>query len=156
MLLSIPKTAKQIGRLQRKGYPIHNVLDIIQNDNSTHTIVYTSPEFQPCSETFSEHYAFVGPSIRPAADRIDKIRDKLIYISMGTVNNAMLPLNRRILSALAETDYQLIMSVGEQVSIESFGSLPEWITVAPFVDQMAVLQQADVLSRSVILSVIHI
>ena len=144
MLLSIPKTAKQIGRLQRKGYPIHNVLDIIQNDNSTHTIVYTSPEFQPCSETFSEHYAFVGPSIRPAADRIDKIRDKLIYISMGTVNNAMLPLYRRILSALAETDYQLIMSVGEQVSIESFGSLPEWITVAPFVDQMAVLQQADV------------
>ena len=144
MLFSIPKTGKQIKRLQDKGYPVKNVLDIIGSDENTHTIVYTSPEFQPCSETFSEKYAFVGPSIRPATDEIAKICDKLIYISMGTVNNDMMPLYKRCISALANTDYQVIMSVGNLVSIEEFGTLPPNISVFPQVDQIAVLQKADV------------
>ena len=144
MIFSMPKISKQIKRLQSKGYPIKSVLDIIQNDDNTHTVVYTSPEFQPCSETFSDKYAFVGPSIRPATDRFEKKRNKLVYISMGTVNNDMMPLYKRCLSALADTDYQVIMSVGNMVSIEEFGELPENISVFSHVDQIAVLQQADV------------
>jgi len=144
MIFSIPKTTKQIKRLQSKGYPVKNILDIIGNDDSTHTIVYTSPEFQPCSETFSDKYAFVGPLVRPATIKVEKKRDKLIYISMGTVNNDMMALYKRCLSALADRDYQVIMSVGNLVSIEEFGVLPENISVFTHVDQIAVLQQADV------------
>lgn len=144
MLFSMPKISRQIKRLQAKGYPVNNILDILQNDNDTDTIVYTSPEFQPCSETFSDKYAFVGPSIRPAAAQIKKARDKLIYISMGTVNNDLMPLYKRCLSALADSPYQVILSVGELVSMEDFGPLPEHISVFPHVDQIAVLQQADV------------
>lgn len=144
MIVSMPKISRQIKRLQAKGYPVKSVLDIIQNDDNTHTVVYTSPEFQPCSETFSDKYAFVGPSVRSAAEMVEKIRDKLIYISMGTVNNDMMPLYKRCLSALADTDYQVIMSVGDLVSMEEFGTLPGNISVFPHVDQMAVLQQADV------------
>jgi len=144
MIFSMPKITRQIKRLQSEGYPVKSILDIIQNDDATHTIVYTSPEFQPCSETFSDKYAFVGPSIRPATMTVEKKRDKLIYISMGTVNNAMMPLYRKCLSALADTDYQVILSVGNMVSIDEFGELPENISVFPHVDQIAVLQQADV------------
>ena len=144
MVFSMPKITKQIKRLQDKGYPVKNILDIIQNDDSTHTIVYTSPEFQPCSETFSDKYSFVGPSIRPATSEVEKKRDKLIYISMGTVNNNMMALYKRCLAALADTDYQVIMSVGNLVSIEEFGVLPENISVFTHVDQIAVLQQADI------------
>ena len=144
MLLSLPKIAKQIKRLQAKGYPVHNILDILQNDNDTDTIVYTSPEFQPCSETFSSKYAFVGPSIRPASTQIEKVRDKLIYISMGTVNNDLLPFYKHCLSALADSPYQVILSVGSIVSPEDFGPLPAHISVFPHVDQIAVLQQTDV------------
>ena len=143
MLFSIAKINKQIKRLQDKGYPVKNILDIIGSDNNTHTIVYTSPEFQPCSETFSEKYAFVGPSIRPATDKFEKKKDKLIYISMGTVNNDMMPFYKRCISAFADTDYQVIMSVGNLVSMEEFGSLPANISVFSHVDQIAVLQQAD-------------
>ncbi|MBE6973581.1 MAG: glucosyltransferase [Ruminococcaceae bacterium] len=144
MLFSIPKTAKQIKRLQEKGYPVKNVLDLISNDDNTHTVVYTSPEFQPCSETFSDKFAFVGPSIRPAVDKIKKTRNKLIYISMGTVNNNMLPFYTECIAALANTDYQVILSVGHLVSVEEFDTLPENISVFPHVDQIAVLQQADI------------
>ena len=144
MLFAMPKTSKQVKRLKDKGYPVNNILDIIGNDDNTHTIVYTSPEFQPCSETFSEKYAFVGPSIRSANEEIEKKRDKLIYISMGTVNNDMMPFYKACISALRDTDYQVIMSVGNLVSIEDFGELPENISVYSHVDQIAVLKKADV------------
>lgn len=144
MLLSLPKTARQIKRLRRKGYPVETVLDIIGSDDNTHTIVYTSPEFQPCSETFSAKYAFVGPSIRPADGSIEKKRDKLVYISMGTVNNDKLPFYKACLSAFANTDYQVILSVGHLVSPQELEDRPENISVFPQVDQIAVLQQADV------------
>ena len=144
MLISMPKITKNIKRLQNKGYPVKSVLDIIQNDNNTHTVVYTSPEFQPCSETFSDKYAFVGPSIRPASDVFAKKREQLIYISMGTVNNDMMSLYKKCISAFTDTEYQVIMSVGNLVSLNEFGKLPENISVYEQVDQIAVLQIADV------------
>ena len=144
MIISMPKINKDIKRLQDKGYPIHSVLDIIQNDENTDTIVYTSSEFQPCANTFSDKYAFVGPSIRPATEEISKKRKKLIYISMGTVNNDMLPFYKNCIAALKDTDYQVIMSVGALVDIEKLGELPANISVYSHVDQIAVLTKADV------------
>ena len=144
MLFAMPKTSKQVKRLKDKGYPVNNILDIIASDDNTHTIVYTSPEFQPCSETFSEKYVFVGPSIRPATEEIEKKRDKLIYISMGTVNNDMMHFYKSCISALANTDYQVIMSVGNLVSIEALGKLTENISIYSHVDQIAVLEKTDV------------
>ena len=144
MLISMPKITKNIKRLQDKGYPIKSVLDIIQNDDNTHTIVYTSSDFQPCADTFSDKYVFVGPSIRPATDKIVKTKEKLIYISMGTVNNDMMPLYKTCITTLADTEYQVIISVGNLVSIKEFGKLPENISVYEHVDQIAVLQVADI------------
>lgn len=143
MIFSMGKINKDIKRLQDKGYPIKSVLDIIQNDENTHTVVYTSPQFQPCAETFTDKYAFVGPSIRPATSEIIKAKDKLVYISMGTVNNDMLPLYKECINAFAETDYQVIMSVGNLVSMDAFGKLPANVSVYPSVDQIAVLEKAD-------------
>ncbi len=143
MIFSMPKISKDIKRLQDKGYPVKNVLDLIQNDEHTDTIVYTSPQFQPCSDTFSDKYVFVGPSIRPATEKIEKTRDKLVYISMGTVNNDMLPLYKNCIDAFADSDFQVIMSVGNMVSLQEFGTLPENISVFPYLDQIAVLSKAD-------------
>lgn len=144
MIFSMPKINKNIKRLQDKGYPVKSVLDIIQNDNMTNTIVYTSPEFQPCSETFSDKYTFVGPSIRPVTKEIDKTKNKLIYISMGTVVNDSFEFYKNCISAFADTEYQVIMSVGDLIQIESFGDIPQNISVKNFVDQIAVLNKADV------------
>ncbi len=144
MIFSMPKVNRQIKRLQENGYPIHNILDIIQNDENTDTIVYTSREFQPCSETFSDKYVFVGPSIRPTTCEIEKTREHLIYISMGTVNNDMVPFYQDCIRTLKDSPYQIIISVGNQVSMEEFKDLPEHISVHPSVDQIAVLQRADV------------
>ncbi|MCM1145333.1 MAG: glucosyltransferase [Blautia sp.] len=144
MMFSMPKINKNLKRLQDKGYPVKNILDIIQNDNETNTIVYTSPQFQPCAETFSDKYAFVGPSIRPVTEEITKDREKLVYISMGTVINDSLKFYKQCIAAFAGTKYQVIMSVGNLVAIEDLGDIAENISVRSFVDQIAVLEKADV------------
>lgn len=150
-LFAMPKVNRQIKRLQAHGYPIKSVLDILQNDNDTHTIVYTSPEFQPCADTFSDRYAFVGPSVRPAAGEIEKTRGKLLYISMGTVNNDMLPFYKQCIRIFADTDYQVILSVGNLVEIQELRELAENLqpegladlSVCRQTDQIAVLKKAD-------------
>ncbi len=144
MLLSMPKISREVKRLNACGYTIKSVLELISNDNDTHTIVYTSPEFQPCSETFSDKYSFVGPVIRPAESEFIKRRDKLVYISMGTVNNDMLPLYKNCIEALAGTDYQTVISAGESAEIAALGPLPENVEIYRHVDQIALLQKADV------------
>lgn len=144
MIFSMGKIQKDIIRLQNKGYPINNVLDIIKNDNNTDTIVYTSPEFQPCSETFSDKYTFIGPSIRPITDEIVKTHKKLIYISMGTVINNNASFYHNCIKAFADTDFQVIMSVGNLTDMTKFKNLPENISVYQNVDQIAVLSKADV------------
>ena len=144
MVLSVGKVNAQVKRLQEAGYPVKSVLDLIGSDESVPTVVYTSALFQPCAETFPEHFAFVGPSIRPAKSEIVKTGEKLVYISMGTVNNDMLPLYRACIQAVKDTRWQVILSVGDQVDIRKLGDLPENVSVSPSVDQIAVLQKADV------------
>ena len=140
MLLAMPKIGKQIRRLQEKGYPVKGILDIVQNDNDTNTIVYTSKYFQPCAETFSDKYHFIGPSIRPIKEPFAKTAAKTVYISMGTVNQNR-EFYRNCIQALGQTDWQVIISMG--TNTEHFGHLPKNIQIFESVDQMAVLSIAD-------------
>ena len=140
MLFSMPKVNKQIKRLQEKGYPVKGLLDIVQNDNDTNTVVYTSKYFQPCSDTFSDRYHFIGPSIRPITDAFEKKAKKTVYISMGTVNQNR-EFYRNCIHALGKTDYQVIISMG--TNTDHFDAVPENIEIYASVDQMAVLSIAD-------------
>jgi len=140
MLLSMPRINKQLKRLQKCGYPVKNILDVVQNDNETNTIVYTSAYYQPCSETFSDRYHFIGPSIRPVTQPMEKTAEKTVYISMGTVNQNR-EFYRNCISALGRTDWQVIISMG--TNPEHFEDLPDNVRVFESVDQMAVLEIAD-------------
>ena len=140
MLVSMPKINKQIKRLREKGYPVKGILDIVQNDNDTNTIVYTSKYFQPCADTFSDRYHFIGPSIRPVSEPVAKTAEKTVYISMGTVNQNH-EFYRNCIHALGQTDWQVIVSMG--TNTEHFDDLPDNVEVHETVDQMAVLSIAD-------------
>ena len=140
MLFTMPRINKQIKRLREKGYPVKGILDIVQNDNETNTIVYTSKYFQPCSDTFSNRYHFIGPSIRPIIEPYAKTAEKTVYISMGTVNQNR-EFYRNCISVLGKTSWQVIISMG--TNPEHFEHLPENIQVHASVDQMAVLSISD-------------
>ena len=140
MLLAMPRINRQLQRLRDKGYPVKGILDIVQNDNETNTLVYTSKYFQPCAETFSDRYHFIGPSIRPIQTPYPKTAAKTVYISMGTINQDR-EFYRNCIHALGQTDWQVIISMG--TNPERFEHLPENIQIHGSVDQMAVLSIAD-------------
>ena len=141
MIFAMPKINKLIKQLNNKGYPVKSILDIVQNDNQTNTIVYTSKLFQPCAETFSQQYCFIGPMIRPAESEMKKTADKTIYISMGTVNQNNL-VYENCIEAFRATDYQVIISMGTNEA--RLTDLPGHIQVYETVDQMAVLTISDI------------
>ena len=140
MLFAIPKINRQIQRLRDKGYSVKGLLDIVQNDNNTNTIVYTSRYFQPCADTFSEKYRFIGPSIRPITQPFVKTAEKTVYISMGTVDQNR-ELYRNCIRVLGRTGWQVIISMG--TNTERFDDLPENVQIYESVDQMAVLSISD-------------
>jgi len=143
MLFSMSKANKSLKRLQAKGYPVNNVLSVVQNDNETDTVVYTSMQFQPCAETFSEKYVFVGPSIRKLSYEVEKPSKKTLYISLGTVNNQEVSFFKNCMEALKDSEWEVIMSVGEIVNIDDLGEIPSNFRVHKSVNQMEVLQQVD-------------
>ena len=143
LMFSMPKINKNIKRLQKAGYPFKNILDLIQNDEKTNTIVYTSKEFQPCADTFTEKYCFVGPSIREVTEAFPQSKQKTVYISMGTVNNVMLEFYKNCIEALKNTSYRVVMSVGDLTDLSKMGEIPENFIIRKSVDQIAVLQHAD-------------
>lgn len=140
-IFEMPRIDRQVARLRAKGYPVKSMLDIIQNDNDTHTLVYTSPYFQPCADTFSDRYRFIGPSMRPIEAPIEKTAEKTVYVSMGTVNRNA-EFTRNCVRALGGTGWQVIVSAGADAA--RLTDLPENVRVYESVDQMAALAIADV------------
>lgn len=111
------------------------------------TIVYTTKEFQPYGEEFDHTYQFVGPSIvsRLSHEDFDMegIKGKrLIYISLGTIFNQALDFYKLCLEALGNTDYTIVMSVGDRTQLADLGAIPENFIVKRYVPQMDVLQSA--------------
>ncbi|PAD92939.1 macrolide family glycosyltransferase [Shouchella clausii] len=144
MIVGMGRINKKLKQLNDHGYRVKNVVSLIQNDNETDTIVFTSKEFQPLADTFSERYTFVGPSIRQTEAPQDSIRGrKTIYISLGTVLNQIQDFYENCLVAFANADFDVVMSVGDKTDISSLGRIPENFTVKNVVDQISVLQEAD-------------
>ncbi|WP_242218429.1 macrolide family glycosyltransferase [Bacillus cereus group sp. BfR-BA-01380] len=145
MIVGLPRMSKKIQLLRAHGYEIENFVSIVQNDNETDTIVYTSKEFQPMADTFSDRYAFVGPSIRQSLPVQNNKKDrKVIYVSLGTILNQNQDFYQKLIQAFANTDYNVVMSIGEKTEIASLGNIPGNFTVKNVVDQISVLQTADV------------
>ena len=96
------------------------------------------------AETFSEHYAFVGPSLPEREEPVPAKSRPLVYISLGTVIHDRKRFCKNCAAALTGMDADAVLSVGTADNLEALGSLPSNIRAEERVDQLAVLQQADV------------
>lgn len=145
IMIGMPRINKKIQLLNNHGYGVKNFVSLVQNDNETDTIVYTSEEFQPMADTFSKAYAFVGPSISQSMPlQYENKNRKVVYVSLGTVLNQNQNFYQKCIKAFANKDYDVVMSVGKKTDISSLGSIPGNFIVKNSVDQISVLQTADV------------
>lgn len=143
LIFGLSKISKELKKLEEYGYHAKSALALVQNDNDTDSVVYTSRKFQPCAQTFSKHYSFVGPSVFSKTLPDKKKERKLLYISLGTIINERPDFCKNCISAFGGSDIDVIISCGNSTSIDSLGALPENIKIYPRVDQLEVLSRAD-------------
>jgi len=144
LIFGLPRVSRELNKLRPYGYKFKGLFSLIQSDNETDSVVYTSKKFQPYSESFTGHYIFVGPSLLT-----DKMPDKnhvrpLVYISLGTVINDRPDFYKKCIDAFGRESVDVIISCGKSVDIGSFGELPENIKIYDYVDQLDVLSRANV------------
>ena len=143
LVLGLPRISRELKSMEKYGYHIRNAMTLIASGNDTDTVVYTSKGFQPCAESFSDHYLFAGPSIPKDFPLKPKPKRPLIYISMGTVINERPGFYRTCMQALGDLDADIILSCGNAVDPSSLEPLPENFRVFPSVDQKDVLSGAS-------------
>ena len=144
MVFGLPRIGKALKSMEPYGYKVKNPLTLVQSDNKTDSVVYTSRRFQPYAESFSGHYAFVGPSVFSDAVPDKEKARPLVYISLGTVINERPDFYGKCIEALKDMDVDVLISCGMALDREKLGVLPENVRVEPYVDQLDVLSRADV------------
>ena len=144
MVFGLARIGKALKSMEPYGYKVKNPLTLVQSDNMTDSVVYTSRRFQPFAESFSGHYAFVGPSVFSDAVPDKKKARPLVYISLGTVINDRPDFYNKCIEALKDMDVDVLISCGMALDREKLGVLPENVRVEPYVDQLDVLSRADV------------
>jgi MGT family glycosyltransferase len=114
------------------------------------TLMFIVKALQHNAEAFDERFLFVGPSFIegesepwPFSDRPDR-RMRRAYVSLGTMRNNDPAFYRACFSAFSADEWQVIMSVGEQVTLDSLSPIPDNFLVASSVRQTAVLPHTDV------------
>ncbi|MEW2382647.1 macrolide family glycosyltransferase [Micromonospora sp. NPDC047707] len=128
-------------RYDTRGVPLIDLANIRQPLN----LVYTSRAFHPEADSFDQSYRFVGPSVGArAADPsfpIDRLRDPVLYASLGTVFKADPQLLRGLADALAPLGGTVIVSTGN-TDPAALGPLPANVNAHRSVPQPEVLARA--------------
>ena len=112
--------------------------------------VVTMPRpFQPDADTLDESYVFVGPSISPRSDAsglpLDRLAENpMLYVSLGTVFNADPEFFDACFDAFADSEWQVVLSVGTKTDPSTLVRIPDNFLVRPHVPQLEVLQHTDV------------
>lgn len=143
MILGLPRISRELKKMEPYGYHVKSVFSLIQSDNNTDSIVYTSRKFQPYAESFSDRYAFVGPSVFSKVLPEKEKERPLVYISMGTVINDRPDFYGKCIDALKNLNIDVTISCGNAINREELGALPDNIRVYPYVDQLDVLSKAN-------------
>ena len=144
MIFGLPRIGRALKSMEPYGYKVKNPLSLVQSDNRTDSVVYTSRRFQPYAGSFSGHYAFVGPSVFSQAVPDKRKERPLVYISMGTVINDRPDFYGKCFEALKDLNADVLISCGNAVDREKLGVPPENFRLQPYVDQLEVLSRADV------------
>ena len=114
------------------------------------TLMFIVKALQHNAEAFDERFLFIGPSFIngepepwPFPNGPGK-RLRRAYVSLGTIRNDDPAFYRECLSAFSADEWEVVMSVGEQVNMETLAPIPENFLVAGSVRQTSVLPHTDV------------
>jgi MGT family glycosyltransferase len=123
------------------------IMDLFRNQEDLN-IVFSSLQFQPDGAKLGDKFLFVGPSIYDRKDAPDfsfgNIGDrKLVYISLGTIENERLDFYRECIKAFSKSEFNVLISIGSKVNKKKLGVVPSNIHIETYVPQIEVLKRAS-------------
>jgi len=126
---------------------LRDVFDLMKNPLSGLKIVYTTRSVQPHADEFDETFLFIGPAIYERVPEpsfpLERLKGRVVYVSMGTIANAAMGFYKRCLEAFADWDVTVVMSVGRRIDVGKLRNVPGNFLVFPHVPQLEVLRRAD-------------
>ena len=127
-------------------------------------LVFLPKQFQIAADTFDERFYFLGPSVgcREYVKNWQPARGAapVLFISLGTVFNQRPEFFRLCVEAFAESSWQVVMAIGEDVDLEQLGWIPANFEIRSYFPQPGVLRHARVFvshagPRSIMESLYH-
>ncbi len=115
-----------------------------------HNLIYTSKLFHPQGDSYDDSCCFVGPSITDRNEVLDLPFNlsrgrKLIYITLGTILNNNIDFYNQCIDAFRDTDYQVVLSIGNKIEVSSLLPLPDNIIARNYIPQLELLKHAQLM-----------
>ena len=138
----------QLNRLAR-DHKLRKLADInVLSSSAELNIAFLTRAYQPYEEHFDSSYVYVGPTVetdRPAEPfAFERTNDQtMIYIAVGTLYKANVEFFKACMAAFDDPRYAVVMSIGKAVDAGDLGEIPDNFSVAQFVPQLQILQEAD-------------
>lgn len=142
--LAANKRAKALTK--HYGLPSFGMIGIMNNLGDI-SISYTAADFQPYADTVHKSVRFVGWTVNETAANepfsFEHLQGRrLIYVSMGTLNNDDIGFFKMCIEAFTGGDHFVMMTTGGRIQPDAFGTLPENVAVYEWVPQVEVLKRA--------------
>lgn len=125
-----------------------SIFDLFINEEHLN-VVFTSRYFQPKGEIIGKNFFFIGPSLS-ARTQLQKekyefkTKQPLVYISLGTIFNNDPQFYHICIEALEKAPFNVIISIGKAMDIKVFSGLPDNVLIRSHVNQISLLEEADV------------
>lgn len=128
-----------------KPFPVTDAMDY----GEPLTLVTQPRSFQYEGNTFDKRFHFVGPCIMQRPDLgnfpFEQIESKpTLYISLGTAFNDKSEFYNMCFKAFADTQWQVVQSIGNRLKVEQLDPVPNNFIVASYVPQLDVLKRSEI------------
>ncbi|MCD8820568.1 macrolide family glycosyltransferase [Staphylococcus gallinarum] len=126
---------------------VPNRFEVMYNPGDLH-LSYIMKKFQLDYQSFdNSQFYFAGPSVLEPTDsgfmdELDTSRP-VIYISLGTIFNQNIPFFNKCFTALKDIDATVVVSIGNENSLNDFNEVPSNFIIKPTVPQVELLQHTS-------------
>jgi MGT family glycosyltransferase len=129
------------GICDRLGLPAMTYHELLYHAEPLNIVPFPEP-FVAGREHLDERFHFVGPLFD--APEAPSSSEKVVYVSLGTINTNMAAFYDLCIGALGDTDREVVISTGDQVDYSAFGPIPANVSLHRRVPQLEVLQRTAV------------
>lgn len=145
--------------IKRKYKQNISLTDIMIN-NEVLNIIYSSSLMNPEISEKEDSYYFAGPSIVKTNGSDDFPWERIspkktIYISLGTVTNKDINFYKKCIRAFKNSDFQIVMSIGDEIDIKDIGTIPENFIVQTMVPQWKLLGKVELFITNAGMNSVH-